>query len=141
MRLVAQVVLSTTLAFVGACGASDAPITPPTEASVIGVYNMTIVNGGSLPFPFSYTDSSRTYIVGGRITLTADHKFTDTYTWRVVLLAGGSPPDQSDTLDGTWSLASNSLTLNYYVGHVRLAIVRGNLITVNDQGLFLTYSK
>lgn len=143
MRLVAQVVLLATLVSIGACGASDTPMAPPTDSNVVGTYNLTGVNGGPLPFPYSANSSSRTDIVGGRITLTADHTFTDALTKRVVLLAGNSGPDQifTNTFDGTWVLTSFNLELTYTGGGVLAAVVGGGLIFINDQGLSLKYSK
>jgi hypothetical protein len=141
MRRLARTVLSAVLVFGGACGGSDASTAPPTDASVVGTYALTIVNGGSLPFPYSGSPTSRFDIISGQITLTAEHTFTDLLTFRETLLAGGSKPDRTDTSGGTWSLLSHTITLTYTGLGVQTAVVTGNRFQISDQGLLLTYSK
>ena len=141
MRLVAQAILVATLAFTEACGAGNATGVLPTDANVVGVYNLTLVNGGPLPFPYSATAVSRIDIVGGAITLTASHMFTDALARREMVFASGSQRNLADTLQGTWSLESHNLTLTYSGLGVQAANVTGNLLTINAQGLMLRYDK
>ena len=141
MRLVAKAVLLGALVVAGACHAGEAPTAPPTDANVVGRYNLTLVNGGPLPFPYFATATTRIDIIGGSLTLTPDHQFTDLLTRRETLLAGGSGSDQTDTLSGSWQLDSHNLTLTYTGLGVQAAIVTGNLISINAQGLSLAYNK
>jgi hypothetical protein len=124
-----------------ACQADESTIPPPTDANVVGTYSLTIVNGGKLPFPYGSNASSRVDIVAGHITVTADHAFEDVLVFRQTYFAGGSEPDQVSKLTGTWTLAGSTLQMNYPGAPPQAAVVTGKLLSRNDQGLGLTYSK
>ncbi len=141
MRSVVLSAWMAVLAVTTACKASDATATQPTDANVVGVYNLALVNGGALPFPYSGTATYRIDIVSGSLTLTSDHAFTDLLTTRQTLFAGGSGPDKTDTLQGTWSLQGTNLTLAYPGPAAQLAIVTANQISINSQGLALRYDR
>jgi hypothetical protein len=49
--------------------------------------------------------------------------------------------EESDTIDGTWTLTETLLTLTYTGFGSQSAVVTGKLITRSDQGLLMTYSK
>jgi hypothetical protein len=143
MRRAARILFIASALLAGACSPDSSAVAPPTEANVVGSYNLSIINGGSLPFPYSANTTSRFDIVGGRITLTADHAFTDVLTTRETILEGNVARDaQTDTQTGTWSLDGSNLTM-VYTGHPvgQVAVVTGTLLTRVDLGLSLTYSK
>jgi hypothetical protein len=126
---------------VAGCKADESPIPLPTEATVVGTYNLKIVNGGQLPFPFSATAASRVDLIAGQIVVNADHTFSDQLTFRRTYFAGGTDPDQVSTLTGTWGLEESTLMLTYS-GHPPVpAVITEKLLNRNDQGLALTYSK
>ncbi|HYV98791.1 MAG TPA: hypothetical protein VE967_15150 [Gemmatimonadaceae bacterium] len=126
----------------GACNADESTVPPPTEASVVGTYALRIVNGGNLPFPYSATSSTRLDIIGGSLTVTADHTFSDALVFRTTDLTTNTAADpETQTLTGTWALSGSSLELTYAGPHTLVAVVTGKEITRVDQGLSLTYRK
>ena len=141
MRLVVLSAWMAVLAVTTACKASDATVVQPTDASVVGFYNLALVNGGPLPFPYSASATYRIDIVSGSLTLTSDHAFADLLTTRQTFFAGGSGPDRTETLQGSWSLQGTNLTLTYPGIAAQLAIVTANQISINSQGLALRYDK
>jgi hypothetical protein len=142
MRRTFLTAMASALILATACGADEDPVPPPTEASVIGLYNLTIVNGGPLPFPYAANSTTRFDIIGGSLNLRADHTFTDLLTTRQVSLPGETTTqEETDELTGTWSLTETLLTLTYTGFGVQTAVVTGRLVTRSDQGFLMTYSK
>lgn len=128
------------LVLAGACADED-PIAPVTETSVVGTYSLSVVNGGSLPFPLGANATTRIDIVSGSLRLTADKNFVDVLTTHEVALPEGvTRQEKVDTLRGTWALTGTSLQLSYPQG-VQTAIVTGNQITQDFGGLLMTYRR
>jgi hypothetical protein len=136
--VLAAVVCALTLC--GACSDDD-PISVPTETTVVGTYSLSVVNGGSLPFPLGANATTRIDIVAGFLRLTADKNFLDVLTTHEVALPEGvTRQEKVDTLRGTWSLQGSTLQMSYPQG-VQSAVVTGDLITQDFGGLLMSYRR
>lgn len=125
-----------------ACSSKADAIAAPTDASIVGVYALTLVNGGALPFPLAGNDTARLDITGGTITLMADHTFTDVLVTRLVYTSGvPAPVDRSDTLTWTYTLFSRYVALAYPGRGTDTLAVTGDLLQKNEGGLLMAYKK
>ena len=143
MRASVRAVVAAALLGTAACRVEDAPVAPlPTEATVVGVYNLSTANGGPLPFPLDVNDTTKFEVVSGRVTVNADHTFADMLTTRLTYTSGSQAPiEHSNTQPGTWTLAGNILTLTYGVDASVTAIVIGKQLTKSALGVPMGYTK
>ena len=140
MRKAALMSMTALLMLGAACGKDEA-VGPPTEASIVGVYNLTIVNGGPLPFPIAGNETSILELIAGKLTLKSDHTFIDEITTRQTYASGTPTPiELVDTRTGTFALTGTTVLLSYPEG-VSSVAATGNLLHANNGGLLLTYTK
>lgn len=107
----ARVTLCASLAWIAACG-SDSTTSPGgggNPNSPIGSYNISTVNGKSLPVSL-YAAGTYTYeVTAGTIGLTSDGKYSMINTYRQTI--PGDVEIFADTTGGTWSLSGTTITM------------------------------
>lgn len=136
-----QIVAAVTLLAVGACSPSDAPAPLPTEESIVGDYQLTLVNGGHLPFPVAGDTAKILSITDGKLVINNDHTFLDILSTRLTYFSGTPlPSTHSDTASGTFVLVG-SLIIRTQTAGIDTVAVTGNLMHANNGGLLMTYQK
>ena len=142
MGTAVQFIAAVTLFAIGACSPSDAPAPLPTESSIVGHYDLTLVNGGHLPFPIAGDTTRLLAIVGGGIHINADHTFLDILTTRLTYFSGTPVPStRSDTTTGTFVLAGSLIVRTHPGIGIDTVAVTGNLLHANNGGLLMSYAK
>lgn len=145
MRRAVQViaaVAAVALVVASACSPSDAPAALPTEASVVGHYGLTLVNGGNLPFPIAGDTTRVLAIIDGQLLINSDHTFLDILSTRLTYASGTPVPStRSDTTTGTFVLMGSLLVRTHSGVGTDTVAVTGNLLHANNGGLLLTYAK
>lgn len=137
-----QLIAAASLLALGACGPTDEPAALPTEASVVGQYRLTLVNGGNLPFPAAGDAERILEIIDGRMIINADHTFADILTTRLTYFDGTPAPSSgADTTTGTFALTGSILVRTHPGAGVDTVAVTGNLLHANNAGLLMTYTK
>lgn len=141
MRTVRSMVTLALLAGWG-CGGGDTTQLP-TEATVPGVYSLTIVNGLHLPFPYGFdtTGTRAIEISGGSITLGADHSFKDVLVTKTFSQIGVDTVANTYTQTGTYVLNGSIVQVTYPGLGVEAIAVTGNQLNRTNGGLVMTYQK
>jgi redox-sensitive bicupin YhaK (pirin superfamily) len=137
-----QFIAAVTLFAVGACSPSDASAPLPTEESVVGHYQLTLVNGGHLPFPIAGDTSRILAIIDGQMLINSDHTFDDILTTRLTYFSGTPiPSTRADTTSGTFVLVGSVIVRTHPGVGIDTVAVTGNLLHANNGGLLMTYGK
>ena len=130
------------LAFVAACGGSDAgPSGPAQPTTPIAAYSLTLVDAKALPV-LMFSDTGYTVeVTSGTLALTADLKFTGAVTSRETV--DGNISFYSDQMSGSWSRASGStsITLNPLGGAAQQAVWAGTKLTVTQSDGVYQYTR
>jgi hypothetical protein len=135
MRRALATVCTVAMAFLAGCG-SDGP-TLPTQASVAGTWNLTTVNGATLPFTLQA--SPKVEVLSDQLIVAANGTFTESTQLR---LTDGTTVTTTTVPDGgTYTLSGTSATLNFNDGTQAAGIVSGNTFTVALSGLSLVWKK
>ena len=145
MRVVPFVAAVTLLA-ASACSPSDAPAPLPTEESIVGQYQLNLVNGGHLPFPVAGDTARILAIIDGKLVINSDHTFLDVLSQRLTYFSGTPVPSTyADTTSGTFVLVGSLIVRSRPIGvdsvGVDTVAVTGNLMHANNGGLLMTYQK
>jgi hypothetical protein len=145
MRSIPLVVAVTLLA-ASACNPSDAPAPLPTEESILGQYQLNLVNGGHLPFPVAGDTTRILAITDGELLINDDHTFLDILATRLTYFSGTPVPStHSDTVAGTFVLVGSLIIRTRPISADSVGIdtvaVTGNLMHANNGGLLMTYQK
>ena len=136
-----QILAAVTLLAASACSPSDAPAPLPTEESIVGQYQLTLVNGGHLPFPVAGDTTRILAITDGQLLINADHTFLDILSQRLTYFSGTPVPStHTDTVTGTFVLVG-SLIIRTQTAGIDTVAVTGNLMHANNGGLLMTYQK
>jgi hypothetical protein len=131
-----------TLLAASACNPSEAPAPLPTEESIVGQYQLTLVNGGHLPFPEAGDTTRILAITEGQLVINADHTFLDILSHRLTYFSGTPVPETfTDTATGTFALVGSVIVRNFPGIGVDTVAVTGNLMHANNGGLAMTYQK
>ena len=137
-----QFIAAVTLVVASACSPSDAPAALPTEASVVGHYGLTLVNGGNLPFPIAGDTTRVLAIIDGQLLINSDHTFLDILSTRLTYFSGTPVPStHADTATGTFVLVGSLIVRTHPGVGIDTVAVTGNLLHANNGGLLLTYAK
>jgi len=137
-----QILVAMTLLAASACSPSDAPAPLPTEESIVGHYQLTLVNGGHLPFPVAGDTTRILAITDGQLVINADHTFLDVLSTRLTYFSGTPVPStHSDTAIGTLVLVGSLIIRTHPGIGIDTVAVTGNLMHANNGGLLMTYEK
>jgi hypothetical protein len=108
-RAVLRVALPLLLGLVGAC-ATDFD-TPQEQA--LGQYNLTLVNGDSLPYQTGELDGFIWEVMSGQIIANADQTCAFRHTYRATSLADQSVRTESDDESCTWQLIDQGFHVRF----------------------------
>jgi hypothetical protein len=126
-----------------ACGKDGGPLPPPTEESVVGMYDLKNVNG-SLPYLLGGDETQAVFIVSGSFDLRADKSFTDILTTRINYASGAPSNFLTDSRSGTYVFFDRNLELKYVLPDTTVydtVAVTWNAIHVSSTELAKTYRK
>lgn len=120
-----------------ACGGDSS--TTPTGASIAGTWNLTSVNGASLPFVVQAANP-KVEVLSDVLTISAAGTFTQATSIR--LTQGTSVTTQNATDAGTYTLNGTAASFRFTSdGSTGTATISGNTLIVADAGMSSTYTK
>jgi hypothetical protein len=136
MRSILLLGIALTLA---ACG-SDAAVTPPPEASISGSYQLTTVDGQTLPFTAIDLGTYKAQIVSGVLAL--DTNSTYSLTFDVSLDDGVKLRTVTEGDAGQWSMSGSAINLASARDTTSwTGTVSGNVITIQSSTRVLVLRK
>lgn len=139
-RLLATIAIAAASAT--ACGGGGDPVAPPTELTVLGTYHLRLINGGPVPFRLAADGTRLLDMLSGRITLNADHTFTEVFTTRLSFVSGSPDPTETvDTSSGTWVLTASNVELTYPGEGILITAITGTQLHKNEGGFLFTFRK
>lgn len=98
------------LAFAAACSGADSPAGPGGDASTpVGTYTIATVNGKALPVAVFDEPPYLYEVIDGRLSLTADGKYTAVTSFRQTV--PGSISIFRDSTFGTWTRSGAQIVL------------------------------
>ena len=136
MRRMLVTACSAAIALLAACGSDSG--TGPTQASVVGTWNLTTVNGAPLPFTIQATNP-KLEILSDQYVLAANGTFTESFQLRGT--DGTTVTTQSFTDAGTYQLNGTAVTVTYTDGSSLTGTLSGNTVTIAQLGASLVYSR
>jgi hypothetical protein len=112
-RTLGRFALCASVAWIAACGSDSTTqpggTSPPPPTSPVGTYNISTVNGKSLPVAI-FSEVNYTYeVTTGSIGLTSDGKYSLVTTYRQTI--PGNVETFVDSSGGTWTLAGTTVSL------------------------------
>jgi ABC-type uncharacterized transport system auxiliary subunit len=125
---------ATVVTTIAACGSdSNAALTlAPTEANVVGTYNLSLAAGQTLPY-FAYDSATASVnVAADKIVLLANNSWVDTTTYAVVDLTTGSISTQQSATAGAYEVKSGQINFVKTIGGSGAFIgsVTSNVLTV-----------
>jgi hypothetical protein len=117
------------------CDSDDS--TGPTQASVVGMWNLTTVNGAVLPFTIQSTPKIE--VLSDQLVVSANGTFTEatqTRTTNGTTVTLETVPD-----GGTYSLNGTAVTFIFTDGSTGAGTVSGTTLIVAFPGVSLVYQK
>lgn len=124
--------LAATLASVAACGSDNNGGTGPID--VAGSYQLTTVNGSTLPYTIPNTPEHTIIITGATGTLGADHSYTISATGT----EDGGNPGEVVADNGTYSVSGSTVTFTStpFGGASFIAVATSGTLTATVPGAF-----
>jgi hypothetical protein len=121
-----------------ACGSDNA--TDPTTASVVGTWNLTSVNGASLPFTIQAANP-KIEVLDQRFTFASAGTFSIAGNNRQTTSAGAvTTTPFTDT--GTWTLSGTTVNAHYNGDNSNGTIaLSGNTMTIVNAGRSFVFTK
>jgi hypothetical protein len=119
---------------------SNSP-TAPSQASIVGRWNLTTAYGAPLPVITAQTDQSKTEITANVLTFLADGTFTQVTTVRSTL--NGAVTVQTFNNAGPYTVNGTAVTysINGFSGPPFTGIINGSTLTVTDSTGSSVYQK
>jgi len=148
VRFATIAITAAAIALVAACGSDS---TGPHSASVTGTYNLTAVNGSTLPYTVPHTGDAVEIVQNGAITLSADSTYEASATGT---LNGSGSTLVTDA--GTYSVSGTQVTLTsiaipgaHYTASIAgsgtsqtlTATIAGAFVGSSDLSFQLTFAK
>jgi hypothetical protein len=127
-RAIAPLVLVATL-LLAACG-GDSGTGPATTATVAGTYNLTTVQGKSLPYRVYSETNYSLDVARGSMLLNSNGSFTAAMRSEERVQSYLSVYD--DTATGTWVLNGSKIDITTSDGLKQSAVLSGKTLTVTD---------
>jgi len=135
MRRTLAIVCTAAAVFLAGCGSDDS--TSPTQASVAGTWNLTTVNGASLPFTIQATPKIE--VLSDQLVVSANGTFTESTQTRTT--NGTSVTLQTVPDGGTYSLNGTAATFIFNDGTTGAGTVTATGLIVAFPGVSLSYQK
>ena len=119
-----------------ACGGG---VTTPSSPLVAGVYNLSSINGASLPFLLQFVDDSNLVeFQGGAVTINTDGSFVDSASFHITQT--GADSTENDVATGSWEQSGNTITFTPAQGDPYAMAWNGeSQLTQSFEGLILAY--
>jgi hypothetical protein len=121
-------------ALLSGCGSDKS--TGPTQASIVGTWNLESVNGTPLPYVFQ-TTPTKLEVLSEQFVVDADGTFTDESTVRE--MDGSTVTTQTSTDAGTYSLNGTAVEFLYSDQSSLTASLSGNSFIVAGGGLSVKF--
>jgi hypothetical protein len=116
-----------------ACGGSDSPTTPITNASLSGAYTLKTVNGNPLPavIQAGTAEVSKIEVLSDVVTVKVDGTWSGVEQFR--LTTGATVEMQTVNSSGTYTVSGTTVTFKDNLdGSLAVAAVSGDTFTLND---------
>lgn len=128
--------LAGTCIALAACGGG---VTTPSTPLVAGVYNLSSINGASLPFLLQFVDDSNLVeFQGGAVTINTDGTFVDSASFQITQT--GADSTENDVATGSWKQSGNTITFTPTQGDPYAMSWNGDSqLTQSFEGLILAY--
>lgn len=121
-----------------ACG-GDSP-TAPTQASVVGTWQLQSVNGQGLPYIAEQVGADKVELTSDVVTAAAGGSFAEIVSYRIT--QGGQVSAYSESYAGTYTLNGTAVTFRWNDdGSIGTGTVSGSTLTVAGNGLSLVFRK
>ena len=135
MRRILAIACSAAVVLLAGCDSNDG--TGPTQNAVSGTWNLTTVNGTSLPFVIQSTPKIE--LTGEQLAVSGNGTFNQASQVRTT--SGGTATTQTVSDAGTYSLNGTAATFIFNDGTTGAGAVSGNLLTVTKLGRSYEYTK
>ena len=112
---------------------------PAVGHQLAGTYILETVNGEELPVLWDEADGVTMDLVGGTIRLNTDETFVDRLVFE--LTEDGETVEEEDLLEGSYSWADDTVTMEPTVGGPYTLTVEGNTLTLQEGSLRLVYRR
>jgi hypothetical protein len=129
-------ILVAALAVLTITACNDDPLSPD---DVMGTYELTTVNGASLPFVIFDDGTDRFEILSGRITLRENQTFTDSSTLR--LTSGTTVETEPDVAVGTYDIEGDAIVFTPDDSPQYILTISGSRLMQSVQGLTFEYRR
>ena len=135
--------LMSLVALLGCGGASSEFVLAPTDANVVGTFNLTVSNGNVLPIVARLTADDEWDMTSDQLVMSADNTWTETSTYQVTTFLTGALTQQQTTSSGTYSIADSKITFVMTAGGTGTFIgsVTGNTLALVYNGGHFFYSR
>jgi hypothetical protein len=135
MRRTFAIVCTAAAVFLAGCGSDDS--TNPTQAAVAGTWNLTTVNGASLPFIIQATPKIE--VLSDQLVVSANGTFTESTQTRTT---NGTAVTLETVPDGgTYSLNGTAATFIFNDGTTGAGTLTTTGLIVAFPGVSLSYQK
>ncbi len=135
MRRTLAIVCTAAAVFLAGCGSDDS--TSPTQAAVAGTWNLSTVNGASLPFIIQTTPKIE--VLSDQLVVSANGTFTESTQTRTT---NGTAVTLETVPDGgTYSLNGTAATFIFNDGTTGAGTLTATGLIVAFPGVSLSYQK
>lgn len=135
MRRTLAIVCTAAAVFLAGCGSDDS--TSPTQAAVAGTWNLSTVNGASLPFTIQTTPKIE--VLSDQLVVSANGTFTESTQTRTT---NGTAVTLETVPDGgTYSLNGTAATFIFNDGTTGAGTLTATGLIVAFPGVSLSYLK
>jgi hypothetical protein len=120
------------------CGSDSS--TGPSQASIVGTWELKTINGTALPFVVAQVGTNKVELLSDVFTINAGGSFTQTTTVRSTVNGQASTSSEADA--GSYTLNGTAVTLKFNSdGSTGTASWSGNTMTTTDGGFALVYTR
>jgi hypothetical protein len=144
MRRTVLLLIVSSISLAAACGGDNKDLTlPPTEANVVGTFNLTSANGRLLPYTAFVTSTAQWDLAADRIVIAADNTWADTTSYNVTDFSSGAVTPQLTATAGTYKIANGQIQFVMTVGGTSIfaGAVTGSTLSVLFNGQPFTYTR
>lgn len=121
-------------------GCSSYDLATPSDESLAGKWNLTAVNGTSLPYGVPQPGSDKQEITADVLTITTPNTFTEVTTVRFT--HNGQETTQTVTDSGTYEFNSYVVTFHFQSdGSIGAGTLTGRTMKIMTSGISFTYEK
>jgi hypothetical protein len=115
----------------------------PTDANVVGTFNLTVSNGRVLPIIARLTVDEEWDMTSDQLVISANNTWTETSNYKVTTFQTGALSMQQTMSSGTYSIADSKINFVMTVGGTGTFIgsVTGNTLALVYNGGHFFYSR